>query len=84
MYELLFEKRIFKDLDKIPDHDLPRIQNTIHMLSQNPLPPNSKKLMGERNMYRVRQGSYRIIYTVDHQMKEIHVLAVRHRKEAYR
>ncbi len=35
-------------------------------------------------MYRIRQGVYRVIYTVDHKLKEVHILGVRHRKDSYR
>jgi mRNA interferase RelE/StbE len=84
MYRLLFEKRVFKDFDRLPQNDLDRIENSIQMLNQNPLPPGSKKLVGERNMYRIRQGGYRVIYTVDHKLKEVHILGVRHRKDSYR
>ena len=84
MYRLLFEKRVFKDFDRLSQDDLERIENSIQMLSQNPLPPGSKKLVGEQNMYRVRQGVYRVMYTVDHKLKEVHILGVRHRKDSYR
>jgi len=84
MYTLLFEKRVFKDLDGLPQDDLERLENHIQMLTQNPLPPGSKKLVGERNMYRIRQGVYRVIYTVDHKLQEVHILGVRHRKDSYR
>lgn len=84
MYRLLFEKRVFKDLDRLPQNDLERIENSMQMLSQNPLPPGSKKLVGEQSMYRIRQGVYRVIYTIDHKLKEVHILGVRHRKDSYR
>jgi|APIni6443716594_1056825.scaffolds.fasta_scaffold2593207_2 mRNA interferase RelE/StbE len=84
MYTLRFEKRVLKDLDTLSMDDLERIDNNIQLLSQNPLPPGSKKLVGERNMYRIRQGAYRVIYTVDHVVKEVRILGVRHRKDAYR
>jgi len=84
MYTLLVEKRVLKDLDRLPKPDLIRVDKTIQLLAQNPLPPGSKKLVGERNLYRVRQGDYRIIYTVDHKAREVRILGVRHRKESYR
>ncbi|OHB77853.1 MAG: hypothetical protein A2Z34_10695 [Planctomycetes bacterium RBG_16_59_8] len=84
MYRLRFEKRVFKDLDKIPNNDALRIDNNIRMLKENPHPPGSKKLTGEHSLYRIRQGNYRIIYTVSHATREVRILAVRHRKEAYR
>lgn len=84
MFRILYEKRVFRDLDKIPDRDLVRIDRTIRLLNENPVPPGSKKLISERNLYRVRQGDYRIIYFVDHRVKEIRIMGVRHRREAYR
>lgn len=84
MYTLLFEKRVFKDLDGLPQDDLERIESHIQMLKADPLPQGSKKLVGERNMYRIRQGVYRVIYTVDHKLQEVRVLGVRHRKDSYR
>lgn len=84
MYTLLFEKRVFKDLDGLPQDDLERIESQIQMLKADPLPQGSKKLVGERNMYRIRQGVYRVIYTVDHKLQEVRILGVRHRKDSYR
>ena len=84
MYTLLYERRVFKDLDQIPDRYVARIDKNIQLLRQNPVPPGCKKLVGEQNLYRIRQGDYRIIYTVDHRMKEVRIMGVRHRKEAYR
>ena len=84
MYELLFEKRVFKDLDRISDTDVARVESRMRTLSENPLPRDSKKLVGETKMYRIRQGPYRIIYTVDHKQKEVRILAIRHRKDASR
>lgn len=84
MYSLLFEKRVLKDLDRLPKADLVRVDKTLQLLSKNPVPPGSKKLVGERDLYRVRQGDYRIIDSVDHRVREVRILGVRHRKEAYR
>ena len=36
------------------------------------------------NRYRLRVGDYRIIYTFDPALNEIHLLAVGHRREVYR
>lgn len=84
MYRLLFEKRVFKDFERLPQDDLERIANHLQALNQNPVPPGAKKLVGERTMYRIRQGVYRIVYTVDHTLQEVRILGVRHRKDAYR
>lgn len=84
MYRILYEKRICKDLDKIPNADVARIQSVFKELLHNPVPVGSKKLSGRASLYRVRQGNYRIIYTVDFKEKEIRIILVGHRKEIYR
>ena len=84
MYKLLIEKRVFRDLDRLDKKVLARIDQAIRLLRQNPLPPGVKKLVGQRNLYRTRQGKYRIIYSIDHRAKEVRVIAVRHRRESYR
>jgi mRNA interferase RelE/StbE len=83
-YILRFEKRVFKDLDRIPERDLVRIDKTIQALALQPHPVGVRKLVGEENLYRVRQGDYRIIYTVDYKAGIISILGVRHRRDAYR
>jgi len=84
MYTILYEKRVFKDLDRIPDGYVIRIDRSIRSLGQNPLPPGTKKLVGQRNLYRLRQGVYRIIFSIDHHAQEVRIIGVRHRRESYR
>lgn len=84
MYQVLYEKNVLKDLDKIPNQDAERILVVFKILSSGPYPQGSKKLSGKLNLYRVRQGNYRVVYTVAHKEKEIKIILVRHRKEAYR
>jgi len=68
---------------KIANKDLPRIIDKIKKLSINPFPSQATKLEGFRNLYRIRSGKYRIIYTVDTNEKFITILHVRHRKDIY-
>ena len=84
MYRIVYEKRISKDLDKIPNIEIPRIINVFKELSFNPCPVGSRKLSRVPCLYRVRQGDYRIIYTIDHKEKEVRIILVGHRKEVYR
>ncbi len=84
MYQVLYEKNVLKDLDKIPNQDVERILVIFKALSFDPYPQGSKKLSGKLNLYRIRQGNYRIVYIVKHKEKEIRIILARHRKEAYR
>jgi mRNA interferase RelE/StbE len=74
-------ERQLKALDKPLQQ---RITKRLTKLGDNPRPPGVDKLAGEDNLYRVREGEYRIIYTI--RDKELIVLVVKigHRKEVYR
>lgn len=80
---LFITKRGQKELDGIPEALAKNISRHIHLLASNPYPSNSKKLQGQEN-YRLRVGSFRVIYTVDTKAKEITVLRVADRKTIYR
>lgn len=61
-----------------------RIQAAIELLGQDPRPAGAKKLVGGEGEWRVRTGSYRIIYEIRDGMLLVLVLAVGHRREVYR
>ncbi len=60
-----------------------RIGQKISGLSVDPRPRGSIKLEGEKNLYRVRVGKYRIIYTIDDIEAAVLILRVGHRREIY-
>ncbi|MEI6084420.1 MAG: type II toxin-antitoxin system RelE/ParE family toxin [Verrucomicrobiota bacterium] len=53
-------------------------------MAVNPRPPGCKKLKGYHDLWRVRLGDYRVIYSIDDRARAVDVNAVRHRSEAYR
>ncbi|HMS85755.1 MAG TPA: type II toxin-antitoxin system RelE/ParE family toxin [Nitrospira sp.] len=61
-----------------------RLVKRMKALGHDPRPPGVKKLTGEDDLYRIREGDYRVIYTI--QDKELIVLVVKigNRKEVYR
>jgi mRNA interferase RelE/StbE len=62
-YKLFFKKSVQKDLNAIPEADLRRILQRIEGLSENPRPAGCEKLTGQER-YRLRQGRYRILYSI--------------------
>jgi len=52
-------------------------------LSENPRPPNSKKLHGKNNIYRIRVGVYRLLYEIDDNVRIISVEKLMHRQDGY-
>ena len=82
-YEILFKESAYKDLKKIPKADLRKILSRIKKLSDNPRPAGCEKLTGQE-LYRLRQGKYRIVYSIQDDKLTIWVVKVSHRKGIYR
>jgi len=61
-----------------------RVLATAEILRDNPRSPGSIKLAGEQDLYRMRAGTYRIIYEIDDRIRRVLVLKILHRREAYR
>ncbi len=61
-----------------------RLDKAIQSLAQNPYPPNSRQLVGYKNDYRLRVGSWRIIYTVREEKLVIVVIKVASRGQVYK
>jgi mRNA interferase RelE/StbE len=53
-------------------------------LRENPRPQGVKKLAGEENLYRIREGDYRLIYTIGDKELIVLVVKIGDRKEIYR
>jgi mRNA interferase RelE/StbE len=82
-YKLFFKKSVQKDFDTIPKKDLRRILNRIEALKTDPRPPGCEKLTGQER-YRLRQGQYRIVYSIQDYELTVWVIKVGHRKHIYR
>lgn len=82
-YEVVFRRSVAKDLRAFPRQDVQRILQRIGSLANDPRPPGCEKLSGQER-YRVRQGSYRILYEIQDDRLVVAVVKVGHRREAYR
>ncbi len=61
------------------------ITQAIDSLSNNPRPRGCKKLKGvSPPVYRIRVGSYRIVYEIREREVRVNIVKVDHRKDAYR
>ena len=84
MHEVFLERAAEKDLKALPSAIFRRVIPQIRALAQNPRPPGCHKIAGSRNDWRIRIGDYRVVYEVDDKLKQVRVMRVRHRREAYR
>ncbi len=82
-YKVFFKKSVEKDFKSIPKKELLRILSKIESLQDNPRPIGSQKLTGQER-YRIRQGRYRIVYSIQDYELTVWVVKVGHRKEIYR
>jgi len=82
-YKIYFKRSVEKDLKTIPKKDLKKILDRIEKLANDPRPIGSEKLTGQER-YRVRQGLYRIVYSIQDNKLTIWVIKVGHRKDVYR
>ncbi len=82
-YELRFRASVAKDLRGIPKSDVVKILAKARSLANDPRPPGCQKLAGDER-YRVRQGNYRILYTVSDALVVVEIVKIGHRKDIYR
>lgn len=83
VYKIFFKKSVEKDLNRIGKNELKKIIARITALADNPRPPGCEKLTGLER-YRIRQGRYRILYSIQDYELTIWVVKVAHRKDVYK
>jgi len=84
-YRLLIKASAARELEAVdPKRDRQRIVRSIRELGDDPRPPNCEKLSGHDGKYRIRVGSYRIVYTVDDGARTVTIVKVGHRKDVHR
>jgi mRNA interferase RelE/StbE len=82
-YRIVFKRSVAKDLRRIPKKDVQRILKRIDALAEEPRPAGAEKLTGDE-IYRVRQGNYRILYAIEDDIITVTVVKVGHRRDVYR
>jgi len=82
-YSIFFKESIGQDLRSIPRKDRRRILERVALLAEDPRPRGCQKLGGQE-WYRVRQGRYRIIYSIQDAELTVWVIRIGHRSDVYR
>ena len=83
-YRITFARTARKELEKLEVEIVTRIWDSILQLGNEPKPEGVKKLKGVENHYRIRIGDYRAIYMINDSEKIVDIIAIRHRRDAYR
>jgi mRNA interferase RelE/StbE len=82
-YKIFFKKSVEKDFKVIPATYLSKILKRIEDLKSEPRPNGSEKLTGPE-LYRIRQGIFRIVYSIQDNELTIWIVKIAHRKEIYK
>jgi mRNA interferase RelE/StbE len=82
VYSVFFKRSVEKDVQAIPQKELKRILQRIQLLREDPRPSGCEKLTGQER-YRLRQGRYRIVYSIQDDQLTVWIVKVGHRKDVY-
>ena len=83
-YSVVVLDAALKQLRQVPKADRTRIRARIDALAEDPRPAGAKKLRARENLWRIRSGDYRIIYSIKDERLLVLVIRIGHRREVYR
>ena len=83
-YTVVFARSARKELQNLDPQVARRILKAIEALVANPCPSGVVKLEGASDLWRVRVGEWRVVYRISDRDRLVDVIAVRHRRDAYR
>jgi mRNA interferase RelE/StbE len=83
-YAITFARSARKELEKLPAAIAERIFNRIEALALEPRPTGCMKLRGQKDIWRIRVGDYRVVYVINDAKHTIDISVIRHRKDVYR
>ena len=83
MYSIELKKSAAREIEDLPLADRRRVVERIGRLVDDPRPRGCEKLAGDER-YRVRQGDYRIVYSIEDALLVVWVVKVGHRRDVYR
>jgi mRNA interferase RelE/StbE len=83
MHKIELRRKAQQALDKLPGNDFDAVLETLKGLAETSRPRGVEKIKSA-GLWRVRQGNYRIVYSIDDARKIVTVLRIGHRREIYR
>jgi len=83
-YSISFARSARKELERLPGDAANRILAKVEALAENPRPVGVIKLHGQKNLWRLRVGDYRVVFSIDDFSRTADVSAIRHRRDVYR
>jgi len=83
-YAITFARSARKELESLDEKIINRLFPKIENLSVNPRPAGCRKLTGNKYLWRIRVGNYRIVYSINDDKNLVDIFAVRDRKDTYK
>ncbi len=83
MYKIELRRKAQRSLDRLPKDDFNAVIEAVKDLGNTPRPKGVEKIK-TAGLWRVRQGDYRIVYSIDDSQKTVIILRIGHRREIYR
>ncbi|MDR3234585.1 MAG: type II toxin-antitoxin system RelE/ParE family toxin [Planctomycetaceae bacterium] len=84
MYRIFIKNKAEKEIASLPPAVADRIAAAIDGLAENPRQMGSKKLQGYANVFRIRVGDYRIVYSIEDAVLTVEVIKIGHRQSIYK
>lgn len=82
-YQVRLAPAAVRQLRKLDPPGRRRVQAAIDLLAEEPRPPGARQLIGGAGEWRVRTGSFRIIYDILDGELLVLVVKVGHRRDVY-
>jgi len=83
-YTVIIKKTAQKQILALPKNYYEKVRKVILSLETNPRPVGYIKLTGSDNIFRIRVGIYRIVYSIEDAQLVVYIFDVDHRKDVYR
>jgi len=83
-YTVVFARSARRELERLEAGVAGRIISRVEALAEDPRPRGCVKLQGAADLWRIRIGDYRVIYSLNDDARLVDVRVVRHRSDAYR
>ncbi len=82
MYKIELRRKAQRSLDRLPKGDFDAVVNALKGLADSPRPKGVEKIKSA-GLWRIRQGDYRIVYSIDDSQRTVTVLRIGHRREIF-
>lgn len=83
-YGITFARSARRELEQLDPPVARRVLGAIERLGATPRPAGCLRLAGSADVWRLRVGDWRVLYTIDDARRVVDVAAIRHRSDVYR